>query len=248
MKDPIVGGLSSKCGKFKVSPRTSLSLGSGLDTFLQKIVQPHLLGEPAWVGAYSFPWRHPLPSVPLTAAVWIGWHLSQVQSNCTLVKNLQWPQAKNVSCHQALELGSTARRGPLTPFNPVVETNWKQKRENPWGEVRTMRGHGSLKRWGGRKWALQKLRGCICTRASLVAQMEKNLPVMRETRVWSLSGEEPLEEGMATHSSILAWRIPWTEEPVGLQSMWLQRVGLNWVTSTFTYMEKSLRDVIDDLE
>ena len=55
VKDPIVGGLSSKCGKFKVSPRTSLSQGSGLETFLQKIVQPHLLGEPAWVGAYSFP-------------------------------------------------------------------------------------------------------------------------------------------------------------------------------------------------
>ena len=55
-------------------------------------------------------------------------------------------------------------------------------------------------------------------RTSLVAQMIKNLPAMRETQVWSLGWEDPLEDGMATHSSILAWRIPWTEETGGLQS------------------------------
>ena len=60
--------------------------------------------------------------------------------------------------------------------------------------------------------------------ASLVAQMVKNLPAMRETWVQSQGWEDPLEEGMATHSSILAWRIPWTEEPGGLQFMGLQRV------------------------
>ena len=60
---------------------------------------------------------------------------------------------------------------------------------------------------------------------SLEAQMVKNLPKMQETWVQSLGGEDPLEEGMATHSSILAWRIPWTEEPGGLQSMGSQRVG-----------------------
>ena len=60
--------------------------------------------------------------------------------------------------------------------------------------------------------------------ASLVAQMIKNLPVIQGTQVQSLGQEDPLEKGMATHSSILAWRIPWTEEPVRLQSMWLQRV------------------------
>ena len=52
-----------------------------------------------------------------------------------------------------------------------------------------------------------------------VAQMVKNLPVMQETLVRSLGQEDSLEKGMATHSSILAWRIPWTEEPGGLQSM-----------------------------
>ena len=54
--------------------------------------------------------------------------------------------------------------------------------------------------------------------ASLVAQQLKRLPGMRETRVRSLSREDPLEKGMVTHSSILAWGIPWTEEPGGLES------------------------------
>ena len=61
--------------------------------------------------------------------------------------------------------------------------------------------------------------------SALVAQTVKNLPAMRETWVRSLGWEDPLEEGMATHSSILARRIPWTEEPEGLQSMGLKRVG-----------------------
>ena len=60
---------------------------------------------------------------------------------------------------------------------------------------------------------------------SLVAQMVKNLPVMKETWVQFLGQEDPLEKGMTTQSSILAWRIPWTEEPGGLQFMGLQRVG-----------------------
>ena len=55
--------------------------------------------------------------------------------------------------------------------------------------------------------------------------MVKNLPTVRETWVLSMGQEDPLEKGMASHSSILAWRIPWTEEPGGLQSMRLQRVG-----------------------
>ena len=55
--------------------------------------------------------------------------------------------------------------------------------------------------------------------------MVKNLPAMRETEVQSLGQEDPLKKGIATHSSILAWRIPWTEEPGGLPSMGSQRVG-----------------------
>ena len=58
-----------------------------------------------------------------------------------------------------------------------------------------------------------------------VVQMVRNLPAMQETWVPSLGQEDPLEKEMATHSRILAWRIPWTDEPGGLQSMGLQRVG-----------------------
>ena len=74
------------------------------------------------------------------------------------------------------------------------------------------------------------------SRASLVAQRLKRLPALWETWVRSLGQEEPLEKEMATHSSILAWRIPWTEEPGGLQSMGSQRVGHDGATSlTFTF-------------
>ena len=58
---------------------------------------------------------------------------------------------------------------------------------------------------------------------SLVAQTVKSLPIMGETWVQSLGQEDILEKEMTTHSSILAWRIPWTEEPGGLQSMWSQK-------------------------
>ena len=61
--------------------------------------------------------------------------------------------------------------------------------------------------------------------ASLVAQMVKHLPAMRETQVQPLGREDPLEKEMATHSSILAWKIRWMEEPGGLSSMGSQRVG-----------------------
>ena len=70
--------------------------------------------------------------------------------------------------------------------------------------------------------------------ASLVAQMEKNLPAVWETWVWSLGWKDYLEKGMETHSSIPAWRIPWTEEPGELQPMGLKRVIHNWVTDTYT--------------
>ena len=64
--------------------------------------------------------------------------------------------------------------------------------------------------------------------------MIEQLPVMLETRVQSLGRENPLEKEMATHSSILAWEIPWTEEPGGLHSMGSQRVKHDWVTNTHT--------------
>ena len=87
------------------------------------------------------------------------------------------------------------------------ESLWKHSRLK-----KTKRTSPSGQSWFSTVWASQ------------VAQMVKNLPAMQETWVQSLGQEDPLEKGMATHSSIFAWRIPWTEEPVGLQSMESQRV------------------------
>ena len=64
--------------------------------------------------------------------------------------------------------------------------------------------------------------------------MVKNPPAMQETWIRSLGWEDPLEKGVATHSSILAWRVPWTEEPGGLQRMGSQRVGHDGVTNMHT--------------
>ena len=85
---------------------------------------------------------------------------------------------------------------------------------------------------GKKKWTWLYHRAW--SRASLGTQMVKNLPAMPETQVWSLGWDDPLEKGMATHSSILAWRSPWTAEPGRLQSMGLQRVGHNWATNIHT--------------
>ena len=82
------------------------------------------------------------------------------------------------------------------------------------------------------RWILYQMSG-----DSLVAQRVKSLPAMRETQIRSLGQEDPLEKEMATHSSILAWKVPWTEELGRLQSMGLQRVGHDWVTwLSFSYI------------
>ena len=70
---------------------------------------------------------------------------------------------------------------------------------------------------------------------SMMAQMVKNLPAVQETQVWFLGWEDPLEKRVATHSSILAWRILWTEEFGGLPSMGSQTVRHDWVTNTFLF-------------
>ena len=70
---------------------------------------------------------------------------------------------------------------------------------------------------------------------SLVAQKAENLPAMQESQAQPLGWEDPLEEKMASHSSILAWRIPWTEEPGRLEYMRSQRVRHDWATKTHTH-------------
>ena len=87
----------------------------------------------------------------------------------------------------------------------------------PWDSLSKNAGVGSL------LWGIFLTQG-LNSRASLVAQMVKCLPTIWETWVRSLGQEDPLKKEMATHSSIHAWKIPWTEEPGGLQSMGLQRV------------------------
>ena len=90
---------------------------------------------------------------------------------------------------------------------------------------------GVRKEPGWRTLTLERLRHALSAavtkgnEASLVDQLVKNLPAMQETQVRSLAQEDPLEEGMTTRSSIIAWRTPWTEELGGLQSMGSQRVG-----------------------
>ena len=75
-------------------------------------------------------------------------------------------------------------------------------------------------------------------RTSLVAQMVKNLPEMQETWDQSLDQENPLEKGLATHSSVLVWRIPWTEELGGLQSMGSPRVGHDRATNNTSLLRE----------
>ena len=76
------------------------------------------------------------------------------------------------------------------------------------------------------------------SKPSLVAQMVKNLPAMQKTWIQSLGWEDSLEKEMVTHSSILTWKTPWTEELGRLQSMGSQRVRPDWETSTFTFNAK----------
>ena len=94
--------------------------------------------------------------------------------------------------------------------------------------------------WEGLRLPALSWRGLSLHQASLVPETVKSQPAMQETQVCSLGWEDPLEKGMATHSSILAWRIPWTEEPGGLQSMGLQRVRHPSSTNTFTFTFYSL--------
>ena len=73
--------------------------------------------------------------------------------------------------------------------------------------------------------------------------MVKSLTAIQDTRVQSLGQEDPLEEGMATHSSVLAWGIPWTGEPGGLQSTGSQRIEHYWETNTFTFKPPLLHEI-----
>ena len=79
--------------------------------------------------------------------------------------------------------------------------------------------------------------------ATLVPQLVKNLPAIQQTQVWFLGWGNPLEKGVATHSSILTWRIPWTEERGRLQSMGSQRVRNDWTNFTFSFKSRYRQNI-----
>ena len=108
------------------------------------------------------------------------------------------------------------------------QKSWVLKSKHSWKSVTTVWHTAFIRRvHGNPSGACSPIWG-----ASLVTQMIKNLLAMQEAQVWSLGQKDSLEKGMATHSSILAWRISWTEELGGLQSMGSQRVRHDSVTNT----------------
>ena len=116
---------------------------------------------------------------------------------------------------------------PKCRFRQFLIREWSQSRKmegqlrilQPWGRVLVL------------PQGISFSSESVCTITFLVAQTVKHLPTMQETRVQSLGQEDPLEKEMATYSSILPWKIPWTEKPGRLQSMGSQRVGHDWTTS-----------------
>ena len=144
------------------------------------------------------------------------------------------------------------------PEEEIVDHTWewlKLLAERRPESLAMMRWNVSLRSWKERLSSQQWLPSCTAARCELsfslwlflpsgiflVAQMVKNLPAMQETWVRSLGQEDPLQEKMATHSSIFAWRIPRTEEPGGLQSVGSQRVGYNWETNTLSSWQKLIQ-------
>ena len=132
-----------------------------------------------------------------------------------------------------------------TSLSLFTFTHWRRKwQPTPVFLPGESQGRGSLV--GCRLWGRTELDTTEATSqqqqqqhvywSSLVAQIVKNMPVMQETWIWSLGQEDPLKKGMATHSSILAWRVSWTEEPGRLQSVESQRIGHNWATNTSTIL------------
>ena len=132
--------------------------------------------------------------------------------------------------------GRCARgKGETLPWEPAVKSPRPASADTA-GCVRGCKNRfstgGGWGKWGFKGTDAHEIK---IRRASQEAQRVKNPPAMRETRVWSLGREDPLEKGMATHSSVLAWNIPWTEEPGGLQSRGPQRVRHDWATNIHTH-------------
>ena len=145
------------------------------------------------------------------------------------------------------EPGSPAGRGwnriqvrPAMSGIRIMFTWWNHQRETPFSCPHASGAQSVFPLKWGHPWCwllaypFRDFKKWASPWASLVAHPVRNLPAVQESWVQSLGQEDPLEKGMATHSSILAWRIPWTGKPGGLQSMGLQRVGHDWASEHFT--------------
>ena len=150
-----------------------------------------------------------------------------------------WEIMNNREAWHATVHGVTRSQTQLSDWTTTVDSS----RSSPGSRGSRYSSFGYLRLWLTFLWnflshfsvAFVLKLWLLTSQASLVVQSIKTLPVMLETQVQSLGGKDPLEKEMPTHSSILAWRIPWTEEPSGLQSMESQRVGHDWETITFTF-------------
>ena len=131
-----------------------------------------------------------------------------------------------------IKTGSIKTHTPPLKLNHRAFSTQKEKRLMRWAHKTEMQGEKRISTvFKGQPSPWVPLGISFYLRwASLVAPMMKNVPAMQETWVWSLGQEDPLEKRMATFSRSLAWRIPWTEEPGGLQSLGSQRVRYNWTT------------------
>ena len=167
---------------------------------------------------------------------------SSVQSlTCVRLFATPWTTARQAS----LSITNSWRLPKLMSIESVMPTNhlilccplllqseWPSSKN-----LQTINAGEGMEKWDPPTLLVGVLIGAATVENSmeLVAQVVKNLPTIQVTQVWSLGQEDPMEKETATHSSILAWRIPWMEEPGRLQSMVSQRVGHDWATSLSLY-------------
>ena len=141
----------------------------------------------------------------------------------------------------AISVASRALPGSTDLSKGNVKGNWREQTKEK--TINTLNSISAIP-WSCHVWYVALILLGI-TWVSLVAQRLKRLPPMLQTWVWSLGQEDPLEKEMVTHSSILAWRIPWMEKPHRLQSMKSQTVRHDWATSLSLYTEETANTIED---
>ena len=125
----------------------------------------------------------------------------------------------------------------------MVEEHEEKTKGHSMDRIPQKQSHGERALWMGRREEETHQEHSTGLGASLVVQMVKNLPAMQKAQVHSLGRDNPLEKGMATHSSVLACRIPWTEEPGGLPSTGSHSVGHGLQTNTSPQQDAAHRDL-----